>query len=439
MKLTAPQKTDYRLALDLFAEDLAGAGLVYEQKREYGPIDLPDTDDPALRALVAQSVIRSDLMRFFEYQDERLIPRKKPINKREYRKMENESMDRLRRLAQQEGIVQRNPVDFVEPNVWLLDGFEVQTEERNGLWSASWDYDDKDTFATYFEFPSEEAALAEAEMIADWQYEWSQMSKKDARDDKAAWRRIRNAARELRTDNIDDILEAADVDVERERAERMAQSAVSYLERSGQLLEQNPRRSRIKDALANEARKFERFDDFEQSYWNECSRGIYWIATSDPEFRMGPREMALSLDGKLFAYCSPFEALKGPNATQPFIAEIDLGALDRGVDFEVIEPKGDDGYTSVIKINRADLVRTVRVIPSEKGPRVHNYARSLLPVSKEELMDVWLISNSPDEISAFERRKRRRIQREERRQRLAREFVTAEELPQAAANPRRRR
>ena len=181
-------------------------------------------------------------------------------------------------------------------------------------------------------------------------------------------------------------------------------------------LVENPRRSRVKDAIAIEARKFLRFEDFEESYWKKCGRGIYWISTFDPEFRIGPREVSMALDQKLIAYCSPFEALKGANATKPYVAELDLSALDPGEDFLIVGGRNDEDYTSVIRILRADLVRTHRVIDSEKAQRVHKYQRGLLPVSKEELIDVWTISNSADSIEEERLRKERAEKRRRRKQ-----------------------
>lgn len=180
-------------------------------------------------------------------------------------------------------------------------------------------------------------------------------------------------------------------------------------------VEDNPRRSRIKDALADEARKYDTFEEFEQHYWRNAGRGIFWIATRDPEFKIGPKEAEDAANGKFILYTSPFEALKGVNATKPFVAEVELlGKAQEGIDYEHIEPRPDEPDTSTsIRVINTKAASTYRVIPADKARRVHVYQRGLLPVSRQELLDAWLIARSPDSDVRRKHRRRRRTEEEE--------------------------
>jgi len=179
------------------------------------------------------------------------------------------------------------------------------------------------------------------------------------------------------------------------------------------IAEENPRRSRVRESLRTQARRYDRFDDFEQAYWLECSRGIWWIPTDNPEFSIGPREKSLAIKGQLYAWCSPMQALSGPNSRRLFVAELDLGELRVGVDYE---PVFKDGRTSTsqIRILKPDFIRTIRKIPSDRALRVQRYQKGLWPVSREELLNEWAIARSPEEVSLGQRRRQRQSRQRRR-------------------------
>jgi len=179
------------------------------------------------------------------------------------------------------------------------------------------------------------------------------------------------------------------------------------------MIRKNPRRSRVRESLRTQARRYDRFDDFERAYWLECSRGIWWIPTDNPEFSIGPRESSLAIKGQLYAWCSPMQALAGPNARKLFVAELDLGELRVGIDYE---PVFKDGRTSTsqIRILKPSLIRTIRKVPADRALRVQRYQKGLWPLSREELLNEWAIARSPEEVALGQRRAQRKSRQRRR-------------------------
>jgi len=191
----------------------------------------------------------------------------------------------------------------------------------------------------------------------------------------------------------------------------------------------NPRRSRVKDTLDQMARRFKSFDEYQDQYWDDCGRGIYWIATSNPEFRIGPLQESQMLARQLRVYCNPEVALLNTNiardpgqGTEVYVAELDLSALEPGVDYVPVQgdPEGKEDFGIGANILRnVSRVRTHRVIEESKAKRVGKYQGGLMPSSKGELMRQWQTANDVDEIAAAERRELRRQKRRAREQRQA--------------------
>lgn len=281
----------------------------------------------------------------------------------------------------------RYPVLQVSGQEWKYGDWQITGHQRGGKWAVDYDCDGM-VGSTRFDFDSPSSAIQAA------------IPKMNAMED--AERRSRRGAAQIRE------------------------------------LIDNPRRSRVKDSLAEEARKYKTFEDFERHYWRNAGRGIFWIATRDPEFKIGPKEIDDAAKGKFFLYTSPFEALKGVNATKPFVAEVELKSqAEEGVDYEHVEPRPDEPDTSTsIQVINTEALTTYRVIPADKARRVHIYQRGLLPVSRQELMDAWLIARSPDSDARRKHRRRRRLPEELAAEQEIRERRAA---LNPARGPRRRR
>lgn len=162
----------------------------------------------------------------------------------------------------------------------------------------------------------------------------------------------------------------------------------------GKFVQQNPRNSKVKDALNDEATRYEVFSDFASAYWNTCSRGLYWYATDEKKFHIGEHERRLINEDKFRVYCSPALALKGVNADKKYVAELNVTKVPSK---SIILDKKSDGE-SVKIISAPGSIQVSRVLDAAKALRAFAWQASLLPSSKEELRDVW--------ESAWKKRKR---------------------------------
>lgn len=146
----------------------------------------------------------------------------------------------------------------------------------------------------------------------------------------------------------------------------------------------NPRRSKVKDALATEALRFKKFDEFADRYWNDCARGIYWVATDNSNFFLGDREYASAARGRFTVGCNPSFALSGKNEDKDYVAELNVNRLGPG---NIAVRRGTNG--AEIKLLKLDGVEVLRVVPAEKAIRAFRYQQGLLPSSKEQLREFW--------------------------------------------------
>jgi hypothetical protein len=196
----------------------------------------------------------------------------------------------------------------------------------------------------------------------------------------------------------------------------------------------NPRRSKVKDALATEALRFKKFDEFANRYWNDCARGIYWIATDNPNFFLGDREAAVAARGRFVVGCNPSFALSGKNEDKDYVAELNVNRLGPG---NIAVRRGTDG--AEIKLLKLEGVEVLRVVPADKGLRAFRYQQGLLPSSKEQLRAFWEWSwEREQERLEKEREKELRASiREERR--LAREQKQREKERRKSTRSRKSR
>jgi hypothetical protein len=295
-------------------------------------------------------------------------------------------------------------------DLYVYKDVEIALEERDGTFDATFDYDieEDDTvkFSTGF-LTNPEDAVQEACQVIDI------IDNSD--DGNIAFRCIWNVT-------LSDVLQRDCVCLDslpKSLADDISKYADDYDARRSPL--SNPRRSRVKDTLAAMARRYKSFDEYENQYWEDCGRGIYWIATSNPEFRIGPLQESQMLARQLRVFCSPEVALL--NATvardpsgglEVYVAELDLSALEPGEDYVPIpgDPEGKEEYGIGASIVRnVSRVRTHRVIPEKKALRVAKYQGGLMPSSKGALMRQWQTANDVDEIAAAERRELKRQKR----------------------------
>ncbi len=301
---------------------------------------------------------------------------------------------------------------------------EISVEERDNTFDATFDYDlsedDTVTFSTGF-LEDRGDAIEEACQVIDII---------DSSDNgNVAFRCIWNVT-------LSDVLKRDCVCLD-SLPDSLARSIVKYADDyDRRRMKRNPRRSRVKDTLAAMARRYKSFDEYEDQYWDDCGRGIYWIATSNPEFRIGPLQESQMLARQLRVYCSPEVALlnasiaRDPSGgVEVYVAELDLSALDPGVDYVPIQgdPENKEKYGIGANIIRnVSRVRTHRVIPEAKALRVAKYQGGLMPSSRGELMRQWQTANDVDEIAAAERRELKR------QKRLAKQQAEVEMLKQSA-------
>lgn len=163
----------------------------------------------------------------------------------------------------------------------------------------------------------------------------------------------------------------------------------------------NPRNSKVKDALADEATRFEKFEDFAKAYWDACARGLYWYATDEKRFHIGAPERKAIDAGKFVISCSPSFALAhaakvdaaaargkaSPKNAKPrrYVAELNVNRVPES---DIRIKRNDDG-TEIKITGSAGSVKVTRVLDADAAKRAFAWQLSILPSSKEELRKVW--------------------------------------------------
>lgn len=179
--------------------------------------------------------------------------------------------------------------------------------------------------------------------------------------------------------------------------------------RKEKVLEKNPRRSKVKDALAAEALRYPKFKDFAERYWNDCARGIYWYGTNDPTFRFGQFERRQASRKKFTLHCSPEEATKDG---EKYAVEMNVN----GLRLSVMNIRRTEAGAQVRVTRGLDAIRVMRIMPRDKAMRAYRYALGLLPSSKGELYKFWKnawqkAKAKAEKEAAAERRKKEREQK----------------------------
>lgn len=211
----------------------------------------------------------------------------------------------------------------------------------------------------------------------------------------------------------------------------------------------NPRRSKVKDALSTEALRFKVFGEFATRYWNDCARGIYWVAVNSEDYEFDDREAAKAKAGKFTVGCNPEFALSGANAKKEFVAELNVNRLSPG---QIAVRRGTDG--AQIKLLSLDSVEILRVIDADRARRAFKYQQSLLPSSKDQLKSFWVgswdreqerlqkarekdarVRERAERKEARERRAERKEAREERAKKKGRKNPTVRCCPVTRAIP----
>lgn len=166
----------------------------------------------------------------------------------------------------------------------------------------------------------------------------------------------------------------------------------------------NPRNSLVKDALRDEATKYESFDKFAEAYWNDCARGLYWVPTDDHRFHIGDAESDAIKKRKFLVYCNPEQALDAIDTSH--VAEIDVTGIPRSY---MSHTRGGKG-TEIRITGRPGAIKVLRVLKAEKALRSFKYQQSLLPSSRAQLYKFW--------EDAWRREEKRREKEAARQKRL---------------------
>jgi len=187
----------------------------------------------------------------------------------------------------------------------------------------------------------------------------------------------------------------------------------------------NPRNSKVKDALAAEATRFTKFEDFAKAYWDACARGLYWYATDEKRFHIGAPERRKIETGKFNIACSPELSLAGKNEGKKYVAELDVTRVPS----DSIRLKRGTQGSEVKVVGSPGSVKVTRVLDADAATRSFQWQLSILPSSKEGLRKVW--------ERAWERRRKQdavrasKLKREKERE--AKRAKTQQEKDKAAA------
>ena len=174
----------------------------------------------------------------------------------------------------------------------------------------------------------------------------------------------------------------------------------------------NPRRSKVKDALSTEALRFKVFGEFASRYWNDCARGIYWVAVSSEDYEFDDRAEKKAKAGKFKVGCNPDFALAGVNENKEFVAELNVNRLSPS---QIAVKRGTDG--AEIKLLSLESVEILRVIDADRARRAFKYQQSLLPSSKDQLKSFWVGSweREQERLQKAREKEARVREREERK------------------------
>lgn len=175
----------------------------------------------------------------------------------------------------------------------------------------------------------------------------------------------------------------------------------------------NPRNSKVKDALAAEATRFKKFDDFADAYWNSCARGLYWVAVDEKKFYIGEHEKKQIAAGRFKISCSPSLALSGKDEGRKYVAELDVTRVPE----KSIRVKRGTNGSEVFVTASAGSVKVERVLEADKAMRSFKWQLSILPSSKEGLREVWEKSwaRHNKEVAKAAVRRHKTKEREEKR------------------------
>ena len=201
--------------------------------------------------------------------------------------------------------------------------------------------------------------------------------------------------------------------------------------------------------MSTEALRFKVFGEFATRYWNDCARGIYWVAVNTEDYEFDDKAAAKAKAGKFTVGCNPEFALSGVNAKKEFVAELNVNRLSPG---QIAVRRGTDG--AQIKLLSLESVEILRVIDADRARRAFKYQQSLLPSSKDQLKTFWVgswdreqerlqkarekdarVRERAERKEARERRAERKEAREERAKKKGRKNPTVRCCPVTRAIP----
>jgi len=187
---------------------------------------------------------------------------------------------------------------------------------------------------------------------------------------------------------------------------------------------QNPRTSKVKVALAAQALKYDKFNQFAEAYWNQCARGIYWYPTDDPKFDIDAKMQKVAKGGRFAVFCNPLLALSGVNKDKKYAAEINVTNVVRS---KISVVKG--AQSAKIKVKDLQDAYVMRVLSGSQAVRSWKYQQGLLPSSKDQLHRFW------EQARLMESRRKEKLKRREET-RIARRARREERLKKQRAEKR---
>lgn len=203
------------------------------------------------------------------------------------------------------------------------------------------------------------------------------------------------------------------------RSEKPTRSAtINPLERDMEPVE-NPRTSKLKVALQQQALAYDDFKEFAEAYWNECARGLYWVPTDRANYELDLAADKAAKDGKFVVYCNPELALASRgNKGKEYVVELNLTAVPRS---KIQIVRGSNGAKIKVRdLKNAFLVRAP--LNAQKALRSWRYQQGLLPSSKEQLKSLYDRAHAESkekaerELDRIAKRQKREVEREKRRQ-----------------------
>jgi len=145
--------------------------------------------------------------------------------------------------------------------------------------------------------------------------------------------------------------------------------------------------------LIAEARKCDNWEEFEKDFIVQKKHGTYWHITDNPNFfidpQKGPRDMSsMAYDhsiskGKLMI-TSHLDNWAANYPSRKYVAQIDMSMVPRDQYWQ-----SNRGFGNEFWVENPTAARVIRVVPKLTAYAIDKRLHSMLPQSREELIDFW--------------------------------------------------